>query len=72
MNSFETRVARQLAEFLDNHMKEKVGQLIAGTANSYDQYRERVGYLAALDFCLQALVEVEQSLQDADRPQQRG
>lgn len=48
MTSFDTKFETLLREIIKSERDERAEDLMTGNAHSFDEYRERVGYLRAL------------------------
>lgn len=62
MHVLDRKLAKKLGDVMLEHSQKSVGQLAEGSAKDYADYRERVGYIRALDHVqewIKELIEAE-------------
>lgn len=62
MNHFDSACFARLAKWIGEEVDEKSGWLIKGSAMDFPDYRERSGYLKALNDVREQLTSIESDL----------
>lgn len=62
IDTIDIRSLRKLAQMIEEERDRRTGALVAGPAETYEDYKQRVGFIQGLSKAFELCGEVEQEL----------